>query len=254
MCSQLWHIRRIQPSEEKRSQTVSMASRNKHRWTVKPGSFDSLHTSQIFPSDNPLGIPSLLHTPTTAIPKWLVPYRTRIRTNQDDIADGAVHFFLDDYRFETVWRRPRKALEALAPYRTLLTPDFSLYRNWPRAAQIWNTYRARWCGRFWQSLGYHVIPTVAWSTPDSYDFCFLGISRNSLLAVSGVGVDFSVTIQRQVFVDGFTEMVRRLTPTAVLAYGDVPEDLHVLVEIVVYPTRWQGIQAARERGVEAHGR
>jgi len=166
---------------ERLTQTDKMAPQDNSRWSTRPGSFDSLHTSLIFSSDNPLGIPALLHTPTTAIPKWLVPYRTRIRTTQDDLAEGAVHFFLDDYRFETVWRRPRKALEALAPYATLLTPDFSLYRDWPRAAQIWNTYRSRWCGRFWQSLGYRVISTVAWSTPDSFDFCFLGVPHNGTL-------------------------------------------------------------------------
>jgi hypothetical protein len=231
-----------------------MAPQDNSRWKSRPGSFDSLHTSLIFLSDNLLGIPSLLHTPTTAIPKWLVPYRTRIRTTRDDLSDGAVHFFLDDYRFETVWRRPRKALEALAPYSTLLTPDFSLYRDWPHAAQIWNTYRARWCGRFWQSLGYWIIPTLAWSTPDSFDFCFLGVPRNSLVAVSGVGVDFSIPIQSQAFTEGFAEMARRLTPTTVLSYGELPTELHELVEIITYPTRWEGIQAARERGRVAYGR
>src|SRR5690606_139839 len=78
-------------------------------------------------------------------------------------------------RFETVWSRPRKALEALAPYTTLLSPDFSLYRDWPLLLQMWNVYRNRWCGAFWQRQGFTVIPTVSWSTAESVEFCFLGV-------------------------------------------------------------------------------
>ncbi|HFE67257.1 MAG TPA: DUF4417 domain-containing protein [Chloroflexi bacterium] len=112
------------------------------RWQSKPGSFDALHAAQVFPSGNEYGIPDLLHTSADRVPAWLVPYRQRIRVNES-LDDGAVHFFLDDYRFETVWNRPRKALEALRPYTTLLTPDFSLYRDWPLTLQLWNVYRNR---------------------------------------------------------------------------------------------------------------
>ena len=55
--------------------------------------------------DNHLGIPELLPAEAGRLPAWLVPYRTRIRAERPP-ADGAVHFFLDDYRFETVWSRP----------------------------------------------------------------------------------------------------------------------------------------------------
>jgi hypothetical protein len=149
-------------------------ARTSHRWQSKPGRFDALHALERFPSDNELGIPCLAHVSPETLPAWLAPYRTRIRDSEPP-DDGAVHFFLEDYRFETVWSRPRKALEALAPYTTLLSPDFSLYRDWPLMLQMWNVYRNRWCGAFWQSRGFTVIPTVSWSTAESYDFCFLGL-------------------------------------------------------------------------------
>ena len=106
---------------------VGEMTRTSHRWQHKPGSFDTLHTAYLFLSANDYGIPDLLYTPASHIPAWLVPYRQRIRAN-DPLDDGAVHFFMDDYRFETVWQRPFKALEALSPYQMVLTPDFSLYR------------------------------------------------------------------------------------------------------------------------------
>ncbi len=223
-----------------------MTTRTSHRWQGKPGNFDTLHAASLFPANNAYGIPDLRHTPLSQVPGWLVPYRQRIRANEP-LDDGAVHFFLDDYRFETVWSRPQKALSALAPYQTVLTPDFSLYRNWPLTLQLWNTYRNRWCGRFWQEEGYFVIPTVSWSTAVSYEFCFLGIPRRSVVAVSAVGVALQWPLEYQLFVDGFREMVKRLEPMVVLAYGRLPAICHELAEIITYPTRWTNIRAARRR-------
>ena len=226
-------------------------TRTSHRWQNRPGSYDTLHAQRLFPASNPYGIPDLRHTPMDQVPAWLVPYRQRIRAN-DPLADGCVHFFLDDYRFETVWNRPFKALEALRPYRTLLTPDFSLYRDWPLMLQLWNTYRNRWCGRFWQEEGFTVIPTVSWSTTVSYDFCFLGVPQRSVVAVSAVGVNLHNPLDYRLFVDGFAEMVQRLEPQVALSYGRLPAACHDLAEVVTYPTRWTNIRAAR-RGRRRNG-
>ncbi len=231
-------------------------TRTSHRWQHKPGNYDSLHATHLFSSGNTYGIPDLHHTPVSQIPDWLVPYRQRIRVNEP-LDDGAVHFFLDDYRFETTWSRPWKALAALRPYTTLLTPDFSLYRDCPLMPHLWNVYGNRWCGRFWQEQGFTVIPTMSWSTAVSYDFCFLGVPRRSMVAVSAVGVNLSTSIRQewndplayQLFMDGFQEMVKRLEPTVVLGYGRLPAACHELVEIMTYPTRWTSIRAARRRNI-----
>lgn len=227
-------------------------TRTSHRWQSKPGSFDTLHAAHLFPAGNRYGIPDLLPTSTGRLPAWLVPYRQRTRANQP-LDDGAVHFFLDDYRFETVWSRPVKALEALAPYPTLLSPDFSLYRDWPLTLQLWNTYRNRWCGRFWQAQGFRVIPAVSWSTVESYDFCFLGLPRRSVVAVSAVGVNLTDPLEHQLFTAGFKELLRRLEPLVVLSYGPLPAVCHEQVEVVTYPTRWTNIRAARRRPAGAGG-
>jgi len=223
-------------------------------WQSQPGQLDALHASDPYPSDNDWGIPTLAHAPLYWQPEWLIPYRQRVRTEQS-LAEGAVHFFLQDYRFETVWSRPWKALTALRSYRTLLTPDFSLYRDWPPTLQLWNSYRSRWCGCFWRGQGFQVIPTVSWSNAGSYDHCFLGLPRHSLLAVGTVGVDVADPLSRQLFLNGFQEMVRRLAPSRVLCYGRPPEVCHQWVEVVSYPTRWQSIRAAMagEQGSKGAG-
>jgi hypothetical protein len=225
--------------------TIRTAHPGRHRG---PGNFDSLHANGRFPADHELGIPALRHAPLTGVPAWLVPYGQRIRANPGvtGVDEAAVHFFLDDYRFETVWSRPQQTLAALRPYPTLLTPDFSLYRDWPLLLQMWNTYRNRWCGCFWQAQDWTVIPTISWSTAASYDFCFLGVPRRSVVAVGTVGVRLDDPLESQLFLDGFREMVRRLEPALVLCYGRVPAACRELAEIVTYPTRWDGIRRARQ--------
>lgn len=223
-----------QPAAAKREKQARGA------WACKPGGFDALNASRLFPAANPPGIPDLLPAPLSAVPDHLVAYRQRVRAQGFDPARAAVHFFLDDYRFETVWARPLRALEHLAKYPTLLTPDFSLYADWPAAMQLWNVYRARWCGRYWQERGFRVIPTVSWSTPASFEFCFLGLPRHSLLAVSSVGVDFHQPAQLNRFLAGFGAMVQRLDPTLVLSYGPLPAEAYAMATVRVYPTRWDG--------------
>ena len=156
----------------------------------------------------------------------------------------AVHFFLDDYRFETVWSRPNKALEALQGYRTLLTPDFSLYADYPLSLQIWNTYRSRWCGAYWHSLGFQVIPTLSWSTSESYDFCFAGIAQQSLVSISTLGLN---SRSDALFEQGYRVMLERLHPSQLLCYGTLPPRLDGLADVKCYDTRWQALRGAHGR-------
>ena len=95
-----------------------------------------------------------------------------------------VHFFLYDYNFEKIWNTPDKYVELLSEYKGVLSPDFSMYTEMPYAVQIYNTFRNRWCGAYLASKGIKVIPTVAWSDRGSFDFCFKGIPKGSIVAVS----------------------------------------------------------------------
>ena len=201
-----------------------------------PGSFDTLHTLQMFASDNLQGIPCVPHAPLAYRPERLIAYRTRVRDRQGTHG-AALHFFLDDYRFETVWSRPHKARVALRSYRTLLSPDFSLYADWPWAVQLWNVYRSRWCAALWSSWGFQVIPTISWSTPPSYAFCFNGIAHHSLIAISTVGVRAA---DWPLFERGYRELLARVQPSQVLCYGSPGSlgDLIDLADTFCYDTHW----------------
>lgn len=126
------------------------------------GSVDKLNTFARFDSENGLGIPLIPKLPKLtkvpeltelneegSVPDVMIPFRTRLNAQvslEDEEFETAVHFFLEDYRFESVWHAPRKGSSYVKGVGFALSPDFSLYRDWPLALQVFNVYRNRWCG------------------------------------------------------------------------------------------------------------
>lgn len=127
----------------------------------------------------------------------------------------AVHCFIDDYRFEALYRTPEKSLPKLAQYRFLISPDFSVYADMPRWRQIESVAKSRWCGAFWQAKGLTVVPCVSWSDTQSFDFCFDGLPVNATLAIGMNGCKHS----RLSFMNGYNAMFDALTPQAVICLG-----------------------------------
>lgn len=111
---------------------------------------------------------------------------TKINDNDINKRNG-VHFFVDDYRFTGVYYHPEKSLPKYSQYSFLLTPDFSAYAEMNLWRQLESVAMNRWCGAYWQSKGLTVIPTVSWSTPRSFDFCFDGIKHGSIVAIGMIG-------------------------------------------------------------------
>lgn len=148
-----------------------------------------------------------------------------------------IHFWLDDYQFERVWRDPERYGEMLRPYGAVCTPDFSIYDNWPNAIRYYNHYRSHWVGRLWQDMGLTVIPSLAWSYESSWSWCFDGDPRRSIVACSSTGAMANDTDRRMVR-EGFDAMVNRLSPSHVLWRGLLPEgldpDAFVMIESQKY--------------------
>ena len=135
----------------------------------------------------------------------------------------AVHFFVDDYQFNRLWTNPDAYLEKLRRFQYVFTPDFSPYADFPKAVQVFNHFRKHWIGAYLQENGVRVIPTVTWSYPPSYDFCFDGEPKNSVVAISSVGCMKSKR-NKQMLIDGYNEMVKRLEPSCIIFYGMVPDE------------------------------
>lgn len=205
-------------------------TKSSHRWKQKPG--DPLNLDVVWPRTGRYGIPALerCHFEPTMLAAWHDPHGRETAANEN----GAIHFFLDDYRFERVWNAPAKALEKIDQVGAALTPDFSLWRKMPIAVQIWQIYRSRWCGVYWQYHGVQVIPTVSWSDPESFEFAFEGLPENSVLAVSALGVSAT---NLDLFLIGLNQLIDRFTPEMLLCYGTMP--VRIDVPVHEYPTFWE---------------
>ncbi len=214
-----------------------MATRSSKNWKANmPGGWDALNTHALYPAANLYGIPTLRHTAAPEI-LGLVPFN-----GPGPRESHACHFFLDDYRFERVWNRPSVYVPMLSQFRVVLTPDFSLYTDWPFSVNLWNTYRSRWLGRYWQEHGIIVVPTVGWAGESSFSFCFQGIPAGSTVALSPPDVRTSDVLYK--FLAGFQELLRRVRPIAVWSYGILPVQARAQEidgerpKIIEFPKRW----------------
>lgn len=211
-------------------------TRSSRAWSSRPGNWDPLNLRTVFPSDNELGIPALRGT--GQIPTNLVNYNAKNRLAQSQSGD-CVHFFLDDYRFETMWTQPERSVSRVARVGMALTPDFSLYPEMPEIVQMWNVYRSRWCGAWMTDHGINVIPTVGWSDRRSWRHAFLGLPRGTTVAVSTVGIIRAGMTEQRSFLDGYDAMVDYVKPALVVIYGKPLPGIPDSVEHVYHdPRRW----------------
>ncbi len=133
-----------------------------------------------------------------------------------------VHFFVDDYQFLRCWTNPEAYLGLLRQFKCVFTPDFSTYTDFPLAIQIYNHYRKHWLGAYWQANGINVIPTISWSSKESFDWCFDGEPIGGCVAVSSVGTQVNKDTAR-LFAVGYAEMLARLQPKMIFFYGIIPD-------------------------------
>lgn len=145
--------------------------------------------------------------------------RTNLENNNH--LERMVHFFLYDYKFERVWKNPDNDIEKLLRYRAVLSPDFSMYVEMAPVIQLYNLFRNRWCGAYFASKGIRVIPTISWGNENTFDFSFEGVPKGSTVAVSTymVSAHNHHADQKQFFLKGYHEMIKRLEPSRIICYN-----------------------------------
>ena len=134
------------------------------------------------------------------------------------VKNTGIHFYIDDYQFERVWNKPSDYIDVLRQYECILSPDFSLYMDMPMAMKIWNVYRSRFIGQYYQSKGIKVIPTISWGESATFDFCFEGIEKGGTVSISTIGIKQDAEAM-QIWKDGVDELIKRIRPSTILIYG-----------------------------------
>lgn len=176
---------------------------------------DSLFMRNAYRSVGKYGIPLVKKQEIDLINIELIPCsNARYNDSEENRAKG-IHFFVDDYRFEGIYDNPERTLARYSQYSYLLTPDFSTYAEMNIWRQIESVAMNRWCGAYWQSKGLTVIPTISWSTPRSFDFCFDGVESESIVAVGMIGCKNN----RLGYMRGYNAMLEKISPKAIICLG-----------------------------------
>lgn len=150
-----------------------------------------------------------------------------------------IHFYLDDYQFVRLWNMPDYYIPLLKQFKYVMTPDFSTYVDYPVALQIYNHYRKHWLGAYMQYHGIKVIPTISWSDEKSFKWCFDGEPTQGTVSVSAVGTQMN-NKSKYLFMQGYREMIKRLEPTTIIFYGNIPEECTGnIVRINSFQEKWK---------------
>lgn len=112
-----------------------------------------------------------------------------------------------------------KYIQRFKDVKYIIAPDYSLFGDFPVALQIFNVYKSRIC-MCWlqQNTNASIIPNIRRTYSYSYNFCFDGIKKHSNIAISVLG-QLKNKQNYDLFIDGFKELINRVEPKQIIAYG-----------------------------------
>lgn len=152
---------------------------------------------------------------TNAYPKNLISFDNAICNKN---LTGWVHFFIHDSRFFRILNDPWRYFQFLSKFEGVISPDFSVFWEYPIYRQLQSIALSRELGAWMQRNGIPVIPCVRWGKENTYNFAFDGIEPGGTIAVGTVGA-MREKQSRNVFENGFEPMLEALFPKRIIVYG-----------------------------------
>lgn len=149
-------------------------------------------------------------------PNCIIPYNT---AHRERFYDHCIHFFIDDWYFECIWRRLNQFAKVLRSYKWVAAPDFSMYMdNSMKAINIYNVYRNRFVTSYFQQQGVNIIPSISCGNPESIDYCLDGMPKGGIFWIGNVGM--AKDEEHRKYWRHFVSVVEeRLHPKELLIYG-----------------------------------
>jgi len=126
----------------------------------------------LWPTNNPLGIPLLNpHLQAHALDLPFTAWGTRARR---DKMTGTYHFYVDDYRFTALWKKPEMLFKSKCV--NAIEANFTCSEQMPMAVGIYRIYQKRWLARYWQSGGVYIFVDLN-VHPKFYEVNMMGVPR-----------------------------------------------------------------------------
>lgn len=118
----------------------------------KEAFYRSMLTDCLYESNNIYDIPTLrrdMQAGNLILP--IAPYGADTRLKK---GISTYHFYVEDYRFEAIWKNPTKVL--MSGCVALVEPNLSLFDTTPIAFGLQQIYKKRWIARYFQDCGIKV--------------------------------------------------------------------------------------------------
>lgn len=132
--------------------------------------YKSMLNDCLYESNNEFDIPNLLlEKQAGKLQLPFAPWGADSRLRKDV---ATYHFYVDDYRFEAIWKDPVKVLTS--GVKALVEPNLSVYDTTPIAYGLHQIYKKRWISRYFQECGLMIYADLNVSTKFK-DFNKMGI-------------------------------------------------------------------------------
>lgn len=140
--------------------------------------YRSMLTDCLYESNNIFEIPNLLLDMQAG--KLQLPFAPYGAESRQKKGVSTYHFYVDDYRFEAIWKDPTKVLNSGCV--AAVEPNLSLFDTTPIAWGLQQIYKKRWISRYFQECGISIYADLNVSRkfyeynrmgiPDGYDAFF----------------------------------------------------------------------------------
>lgn len=171
-------------------------------------------------------IPCMLRLNNIIIPKCLSPYTTRKRIKDKNVV---LHCFIHDFQFSNLLTETKRHVEELTAFDGIICPDPTITIGGSRTINQAQVYFSRAVGFYLQTHGVNAIPCIRWGDKSTYDYCFLGVPKNYIVAISTHGCIMPCQENnnelRNAFIKGLPIMLERLKPKHVIIYGRMPDKI-----------------------------
>ena len=167
------------------------------------------------------GIPMMMNLKNTQIPKGLVPIN---KIKYEKNKNKYVHCYVHDDVFSDFISKTWKYLDILKQYDGVISPDCSMLIGQSKCLQQTNVYFNRAVGFYLQKQGIPVIPNIRWSDEKSFEYCFLGVPKNTIIAMSTHGCIRSKE-QKRIFKEGVKKAIEFLEPSSIVIHGYMPDEV-----------------------------
>jgi hypothetical protein len=158
--------------------------------------------------------------------------------NDVDKKRKIVHSFMYDETLEKIYKDPLKYMDKISGYYATTSLDFSMHQGMSIWAIIQAVGKSRWFGRYLQSHGIKVYPTVGWVDEETYDICFAGLRDGSTFFISTLGVNNDKS--RTNFFNGLFELRKRFPNSHIICVGDSLKNLPSDICIIPYEETFGG--------------